>query len=92
MDIKTFTQSEGLSFYLKIAMYSPVFRFINDLSYKSDEMAHIAFLDERYNKHKLTTTCRDRVLDTPHVNYMFLWNYCERSSCETHIRNLHAFK
>ncbi len=29
--------------------------FINDLPYKSEEMAHVAFLDERY---KLTTTRR----------------------------------
>ncbi len=31
-------------------------------------MAHFAYLDERYNKHKLTTTCRDGVWDAPNVN------------------------
>ncbi len=41
--------------------------FINDLPYKSDEMAHVAFPDERYNKPKLTTTCRDGVWDAPHM-------------------------
>ncbi len=33
--------------------------FINDLPYKSDEMAHVAFSDERDNKPKLITTRRD---------------------------------
>ncbi len=42
-------------------------RFINDLPYTSDEMAHVAFPDERYNKPKLTTTCRDGVWDAPHM-------------------------
>ncbi len=42
-------------------MHSPVFVSIYDLPYKSDEMAHVAFVDERYNKPKLTTTCRDGV-------------------------------
>ncbi len=32
---------------------------MNDLPYKSDEKAHVAFPDEHYNKHKLTTTCRE---------------------------------
>ncbi len=27
-------------------------KFINDLPYKSDEMAHVVFPDERYNKQK----------------------------------------
>ncbi len=31
-------------------------------------MAHVAFPDERYNKHKLTTICRDGVWEAPHVN------------------------
>ncbi len=54
--------SEGLSFYFEIAMYSPVFaKVYNYLPYKSDEMAHVAFPDERYNKPKLTTTRRDGV-------------------------------
>ncbi len=30
-------------------------------------MAHVAFPDERYNKHKLTTTYTDGVWDAPHV-------------------------
>ncbi len=42
-------------------MYSPVFdRFIDE----SDEMVHVVFPDESYNKPKLTTTCRDGVWNT----------------------------
>ncbi len=35
--------------------------------YKSVEMENVAFPDERYNKPKLTTTCRDGVWDAPHM-------------------------
>ncbi len=74
-------------------MYSPVFAWvINDLPYKSDEMARVALPDERYNKPKLTTTRRDGVWDAPHVNEKFLWNYCERSRCVKHALNLHPSK
>ncbi len=31
-------------------------------------MAHVSFPDERYNTHKLTTTCRGGVWDAPRVN------------------------
>ncbi len=31
-------------------------------------MVHVAFPDERYNKHKVTTTFRDGVWDALHVN------------------------
>ncbi len=40
--------------------------FINDLPYKSDEIEHVAFPDERYNKLKLTTTRRDE-FETLHM-------------------------
>ncbi len=47
----------GLQLYLLVCLR----RFINDLPYKSDEMAHVVFPDECYNKPKLTTKCRDGV-------------------------------
>ncbi len=40
-------------------------RFINNLPFKSDEIAHIAFPVERYNKPKLTGICIDACM---HVN------------------------
>ncbi len=36
-------------------------RLINDLPYTPDEMAHVAFPDERYNKPKHTAICSDGV-------------------------------
>ncbi len=52
------TQSEA--FILKSRCFLRCLRgFINDLPYKSDEMAHVAFSDERDNKPKLTSTRRD---------------------------------
>ncbi len=52
----TLKSIECLSFYFEIIL--SLRGFINDLPNKSDEMAHVAFPDERYNKPKLTTTCR----------------------------------
>jgi len=54
------------AFILKSRCILSLCRFIKDLPYKSDEMAHVAFPDERYNKHKLTTTRRDE-FETLHV-------------------------
>ncbi len=74
--------------------YSCIFlclcRFINDLPYKSDESAHVAFPDECYNKPKLTTIRRDGVCDATHMHMMYMFFYCERSRTEMHVCNLHA--
>jgi len=51
------TQSEA--FILKSRCFPSLRGFFNDLPYKSDEMAHVAFPDERDNKPKLTSTRRD---------------------------------
>ncbi len=55
----------------KISMYSPVFamhRFKNYLPYKSDEMAHVAFPDEFYNKPKLSNMQRWSLRCSTNVN------------------------
>ncbi len=70
-------------------------KFIYGIPYKSDEIAHVAFPDERYNKPKLTTTCRlaEMEFETLHIcNEKFLWDYCERSHCVKHALNLHESK
>ncbi len=63
MDIKTCKHRVRVwAFILKTqSILLRLGRFINYLPYKSDEMSYVAFPDERYDKHKFTTTCRDEV-------------------------------
>ncbi len=56
--------------------------FINDLPYKSDEMAHVAFSDERDNKPKLITTRRDEFETLSTCK----WDFSEWS---THLTGIH---
>ncbi len=72
-------------------MYSPVcVDFINDLPYKSDEMHTLrsqmnVIINPNSQQHA------EIEFETLHTcKFKFLWNYCELSRCETHVRNLHA--
>ncbi len=61
-------------------------------------MAHGAFPAERYNKPKLTITCRDGVWDAPHMEMM---RFCETTVngaavwrtylTYTHVKNESAY-